>query len=47
MTKITNEYKYSFFSWTISQWNYLPKALVDSEAVDAFKYDLKDIKSLP
>ncbi len=36
MTNKTNEYKYSFFQWTISQWNCLPKALVDSETVDAF-----------
>ncbi len=36
MTKNTNQYKCSFFPQTISQWNYLPKALGDSETVDAF-----------
>ncbi len=47
MTKITNEYKYSFFPQTISQWNSLPKSYVDSESLDAFKYGFKDLKSLP
>ncbi len=37
MTKNANDYKYSFFQQTISQWNCLLKALVDSETVDAFK----------
>ncbi len=47
ITKNTNEYKYSFFQRTISQWNCLPKALVDSETVHAFEHDLNDLKSLP
>ncbi len=37
MINNTKEYNYSFFPYTISQWNCLPKALVDSETVDAFK----------
>ncbi len=45
MTNNTNEYKYPFFPQTISQWNYLPKALADSETVDAFKHNLKDLNS--
>ncbi len=30
ITKKTNQYKYPFFPRTISQWNCLTKALVDS-----------------
>ena len=40
-------YKYSFFPRTIPQWNCLPKALVDSKTVDAFKHGLKDLNSPP
>ncbi len=36
---ITNIYSF--------QWNCLPKTLVDSENVDAFKHDLKDTNSPP
>ncbi len=43
MTKSINEYKHSFFLRTISQWNCLLKALVDSETVDAFRHGLKDL----
>ncbi len=32
----TNQYKYSFFHRT--QWNWLPKTLVDSETVDFLKH---------
>ncbi len=39
----TNNYTYSFLSWTISQWNVLPKILVDRENVDNFKHVLKDL----
>ncbi len=46
MTKNT-KYKYPFYSETISQWNCLQKALVDSETVDAFKHGLKDLYSPP
>ncbi len=47
MTNKTNEYKYPFFPQSISQWNCLPKALVDSQTVDAFKPSLKDLNSPP
>ncbi len=47
MTNNTNENKYSFFPRTISQWHCLPKALVDSETVDAFKDSLKGLNSPP
>ena len=47
LTQETNEYKYSFFPHTISQWNCLPKALIDSDTVDAFKHRLKDLKLPP
>ncbi len=47
ITNNTNEYKYSFFSWTISQRKWQPKALVDSETVDAFKHGLTDLNSPP
>ncbi len=39
--------KYTFFSRTIWQWNCLPKAVVDSEDVDAFKYGLSDLNIPP
>ncbi len=42
-----NAYKYSFFPLTISQLNCLPKALVDSETVDAFNPGLNDLNSPP
>ncbi len=45
MTNNTNEYKYSFFPQTISQWNILP--LVYSETVDSFKHGWKDPNSPP
>ncbi len=47
MSNNTNQYKYSFFSRTLSQWNCLPKALVDGETVNAFKHSLKDLNFLP
>ena len=43
----TNEYKYSFFPHTIPEWNCLPKALIDSDTVDAFKHQLKDLNLAP
>ncbi len=45
MTNNTNQYKYSFFPRTISQWSCLLKSLVDSETVDAFQYVLKGLNS--
>ncbi len=46
MNQNTNKYKYSFSPGTISQWNCLPKELVDRETVDAFKLCLKDLSFL-
>jgi hypothetical protein len=47
LTQERNEYKYSFFPNTIPQWNFLPKALIDSDTVDAFKHQLKDLNLAP
>ncbi len=42
MNNNTNQYEYLFFPQTISQCNCLPKSIVDSETVDAFKHSLFD-----
>ncbi len=47
MTKTTNENEYSFLPRTISQWNCLPKTLVESGSVDDSKHGLKDLNSPP